>query len=183
MDPSASPSSTTHDAASPDDPPSPAQRAVGVLTRLRTRLLDQLVDYINDNEDALDAYDPDDRYSFTLMEVEDRYLSKLNITRRALAEIQQGRAAQGAGGAAAKSAGTQLVSRVRHVRVEPTRPLGRAVLDTVSTLGPATVSDIWVHDRTGGGHDVFIVYQAPAKKRGSEAESPTSSKNPPESSG
>ncbi|MGE0432879.1 MAG: hypothetical protein AB7K09_04275 [Planctomycetota bacterium] len=132
-------------------------RAGHVLGGLRKRIVESMVDHILENDDVLDEFNPDDRYNYWLIEIEEKFLAKLGLIRRVTTEIQS-----------LPGMAPSLRSRVHHARVPSGEPLGVAITTAIEQLGQVTIVDIAIHDDETG-HDVFIVYQVamrgPATKK------------------
>ena len=146
---SQAPGSTTT-AAQPVEA-TPLEQAQSILTSLRKRIVEGMVEHIVEQRDAFEDQEADDRYHYPLLELEERFLGKLQLIRRAMVELQ-GLGPPG-GGAAPPS------SKVHHVRVGPGEPLAQMVLAEVEKLGRALIHDIAIGGDDETGHDVFVVYQ------------------------
>jgi hypothetical protein len=65
-------------------------RALGVLTRLQRTLVRRLREYVLENEEALRrAADGTEGYGFTLHQLDELFLSRLNLVERTIAELQK----------------------------------------------------------------------------------------------
>jgi hypothetical protein len=65
-----------------------ARRAFGAMTDIRSALYRRLVDYVLANENRLrDEVNGEDSYSFTLQQMDEQFLNKLNIVERAVGEL------------------------------------------------------------------------------------------------
>jgi hypothetical protein len=65
-----------------------ARRAFGAMTDIRSALYKRLVDYVLTNENRLrDEVSGEDSYSFTLQQLDEQFLNKLNIVERAVSEL------------------------------------------------------------------------------------------------
>lgn len=74
-----------NEAANPD---SPSKRAYNAMVEVRNTLYRRLVDYVLANERRLKAeVGGEDTYSFTLQQLDEQFLMKLNIVERAVAEL------------------------------------------------------------------------------------------------
>ncbi|MCY3024529.1 MAG: hypothetical protein NTW87_36605 [Planctomycetota bacterium] len=74
-----------------DNPPSAesrSKRAYSVMLEVRNTLYRRLVEHVLANEGRLkDEVSGEDSYSFTLQQVDEQFLNKLNIVERAVAEL------------------------------------------------------------------------------------------------
>ena len=122
-------------------------RAGHVLADLRKRIVESMVDHVLEYDEMLDELNPDDRYNYFLLEIDEKYLSKLNLVRRVMTEIQS-----------LPGMAPSVRSRVHHLRVASDEPLGAAINTAIEQLGQVTIVDIAIHD-DDDGQDVFIVYQ------------------------
>ena len=65
-----------------------AKRAFGAMSEIRNALFRRLVDYVLANENRIkDEVSGEDSYSFTLQQLDEQFLNKLNIVERAVAEL------------------------------------------------------------------------------------------------
>jgi hypothetical protein len=67
-----------------------ARRAFGAMTEIRSALYKRLCDYILTNESRLrDEVNGEDSYSFTLQQLDEQFLNKMNIVERAVSELSR----------------------------------------------------------------------------------------------
>ncbi len=67
-----------------------AKRAFGAMSEIRSALYRRLVDYVLTNEARLrDEVNGEDSYSFTLQQLDEQFLNKLNVVERTVAELSR----------------------------------------------------------------------------------------------
>ena len=66
------------------------KRAYGIMSEIRTRLYRRLADFVLNNEQRVRAETlGEETYSFSLQQMDDLFLSKLNVVERAVAELSR----------------------------------------------------------------------------------------------
>jgi len=72
----------------PANPDNPSKRAYSAMLEVRNTLYRRLVEYVLANERRIkDEVGGEDTYSFTLQQLDEQFLSKLNIMERAVSEL------------------------------------------------------------------------------------------------
>lgn len=72
------------------------KRAFGIMNDIRSKLYRRLADYVLANEGRMRAESlSEDTYSFTLQQMEDQFLNKLNVVERAVAELARSEQQEG----------------------------------------------------------------------------------------
>jgi hypothetical protein len=86
-------------AATPNQPPIPdsrGKRAFGVMNEVRNVLYRRLVEYVLQHQHQLkNEATGEDSYTFTLQQMDEQFLSKLNAAERAVAELSRAESREG----------------------------------------------------------------------------------------
>jgi len=83
----ANPNSTPN-TPNPNAPEQRSKRAYNSMLEIRNSLFRRLVDYVLTNESRLmDEVSGEDTYSFTLQQLDEQFLNKLNVVERAVGEL------------------------------------------------------------------------------------------------
>lgn len=119
-----------------------------MLSTLRKQLTESMIQHIVDNEERYNEIDPDERYNFSLQELDERFLAKIGTIRRALAEVY-----------ALPGMSATTTNAVSHVRVTNSADIGETLSKTIKALGRVTIVDV-AATRGPDGYDLVVTYQA-----------------------